>query len=78
MMEILRVRVFALPKNTRAISIDSRHFEPRSSDEDDTAGTPPSPNYSHHRIGKTLNLDRLNVHQPPLRCGSSVALGSNL
>ncbi|GFX72686.1 hypothetical protein TNCV_4062811 [Trichonephila clavipes] len=49
------------------------HFEPWSSDENDTS----SPNFHTPPMGGSLNVYMFNIHQLPLHGESSVVLGSN-
>ncbi|GFW75725.1 hypothetical protein TNCV_4429081 [Trichonephila clavipes] len=44
-----------------------RHFEPWTSDVDDTLLAHPSPNYHTSLIGERLSLDIFNVNQPAWR-----------
>ncbi|GFU49502.1 hypothetical protein TNCV_1590511 [Trichonephila clavipes] len=54
-----------------------RTFETLSSDQDNTeADTISKP--LHHTNGRTLSLDRLNMHQPPLHGGVHWHQDSNL
>ncbi|GFV10138.1 hypothetical protein TNCV_3660901 [Trichonephila clavipes] len=46
----------------RAIGDGSRHFEPWSSDEDETRDDNPSPNFHHN-----TNKRALSVFEPPIR-----------
>ncbi|GFW64286.1 hypothetical protein TNCV_2415361 [Trichonephila clavipes] len=58
----------------RAIGNETRNFESRSSEKDDTsADTYPSP--SNHINGRRFNLDKFNMHPAPLHDGASVAPG---
>ncbi|GFV83009.1 hypothetical protein TNCV_1180231 [Trichonephila clavipes] len=50
--------------NSRTIGYESRSFEPRSSDEDDTAAHIPFPKLPHQTNERTLSSNIFNVHQP--------------
>ncbi|GFS72021.1 hypothetical protein TNCV_2676741 [Trichonephila clavipes] len=59
----------------RALGDGTRHFEPWSSDEDDTSALIPSLNFHTKPMSGCLRVDIFNVHRPPLHGGSSMVHG---
>ncbi|GFU18408.1 hypothetical protein TNCV_1980881 [Trichonephila clavipes] len=61
-----------------ALSDGPRNFETRSSDKDNTQASTHTLSSSSSKVlanWRSLNLDRFNVHGPPLHVGSSVVQG---